>query len=122
MPFDRRLGVVVQPFAALMRNEIQAPTFTVKVLVVTRLERLLRMAKPDPRAQLLPQLAVQFRERLLATDRREVVTPAANNRIERVNKALLPVVALAAYYFHDLATVTCDGLTARFDDRLVTAL
>ncbi len=70
VPLNRRLGVEPQPLAMGSRHEVPPPVCAAPVLLVAPLQALVRMAKPDPRAQLLAQLFVHLRKRLVTTDRR----------------------------------------------------
>ena len=90
--------------------------------LVGPLTRLVRMAKPAPQPQLVAQLFVHFLTRLSATDRREVMAPSPNDRVEGFNQPRLPIHPMSPDHGCDLLLVLCHGPAARGDDGLIPAL
>lgn len=79
------------------------------------------MAKPAPRPQLVAQLFVHFLERLSTTDRREVIAPSPNDRIEGFNQPFRPSHPMSPDHFCALSFVLCHCLAAGGDDGLIPA-
>jgi hypothetical protein len=80
------------------------------------------MAKPAPRPPVVAQLCVHFLERLAAADRREVVAPSPNDRIEGFNQPFLAIRPMLPDHCCDLPFVLRHCLAARGADRLIAAL
>jgi hypothetical protein len=80
------------------------------------------MARPAPRPPLVAQLFVHVLERFSTTDRREVVAPSPNDRIEGFNQPFLPIHPMSPDHFCDLSFMLRHCLAAWGDDGLITAL
>jgi hypothetical protein len=122
VPLNRRLGVAPPPLATGSRHAVPPPVFAAPVPLVAPFQALIRLAKPDPRAQLLTQLFVHLRKRLVTTDRREVVAPSTDYRVQRLDQAFLCIHPMSAHHRPQMSLMTGHRLPARFDDGLVSPL
>jgi hypothetical protein len=121
VPLHRRLGVETQALPTGSRPEVPLSVLAPPGLLVAPFQTLVRMARPDPRSELVAQLCVHLLERLVTTDRGAVVAPASDHRVQRLDEASLGVHPMSAHPCPYLSLMTCHRLPARLDARLGAA-
>lgn len=83
MPRDARLTVKAQSQRAVRGREVELPTVSPPVLAHRRSPGVLRVTAFGPRPEPVQELAVRLPKGLVTTNRGEVTTPAADDRIQR---------------------------------------
>ena len=91
------------------------------ILLTGPCTRLVRLAKPAPRPQVVAQRCVHCLARVAATDRRAVVAPSPHDRVEGLHQPFLSIRPMSPDPCGDLPFGRRHGLAARGDDGLIPA-